>query len=155
MTDYAKPASEIIPERDAQLGAGMHQTKKRVAAITAGIAAGPAADLALDDVAADVALRTVGVQRNLRPVEHHQQLGFIGMQPLEQAIEGGKSGAPVENAVKAGAHLAAASGSGLGAIRLEIGVEPPDQVAHTLLGGSVQVGEGVELVHQPFGMHPA
>src|SRR5947209_4063684 len=69
MTDYAKPVSEIIPERDAKLGAGMHQAKKRVAAITAGIAAGPAADLALDDV---------GVQRNLRPVEHHQQLGFIG-----------------------------------------------------------------------------
>src|SRR6476619_1482523 len=72
------------------------------------------------------------------------------MQPLEQAIEGGKSGTPVEDAVKTGEHLAAAPGSGRGAISLEIGVKPPDQVAHALLGGAVQIGEGVELVHQPF-----
>src|SRR5690242_14393446 len=155
MPDDAEPVSEVIPERDTKLGAGMHQTKERVAAITTGIAAGPAADLALGDLAADVALRTVGVQRNLRPVEHHQQLGFVGMQPLEQAIKGGKSGAPVEDAVEPVAHLAAAPGRGRGAIRLEIGVEPPDQLAHALLGGAVQVGEGVELVHQPFGVHPA
>ena len=44
---------------------------------------------------------------------------------------------------------------GLGAVRLEIGVEVPDQLAHPLLGGAVVVGEGVQLVHQPFGMHPA
>src|SRR5690348_16310412 len=68
------------------------------------------------------------------------------MQPLEQAIERGKSGAPVKNAVKTGTHLAAAPGSGFGAIRLAIGVEPPDQLAYSLLGGTVQVGEGVELV---------
>src|SRR5690242_20994368 len=78
--------------------------------------------------------------------EHHQQRGFVGMQPLEQAIKGGKSGAPVEDAVEPVAHLAAAPGRGRGAIRLEIGVEPPDQLAHALLGGAVQVGEGVELV---------
>ena len=100
MVDDTKPVAEVIPECDAKLGASVHQTEERVAAITAGIAARSAADLALDDLAADVALRTVRVKRDLRPVQHHQQLGFIGMQPLEQAIEGGKSGAPVEYAVK-------------------------------------------------------
>ena len=47
MPDDAEPDSEIIPERDAKLCAGVHQPEKRVAAITAGIAAGSAADLAL------------------------------------------------------------------------------------------------------------
>ena len=99
MVDDAKPVAEIIPERDAQLGASVHQTQERVATIAAGIAARSAADLALDDLAADVALRTVGVERDLRPIEHHQQLGFVGMQPLEQAIERGESGASVKDAV--------------------------------------------------------
>src|SRR5690242_21275986 len=51
--------------------------------------------------------------------EHHQQLGFVGMQPLEQAIKGGKSGASVEDAVEPVAHLVAAPGRGRGAIRSE------------------------------------
>ena len=53
MPDDAEPVSEIIPERDTKLGASVHEPEERVAAITAGIAAGPAADLALDNVAAD------------------------------------------------------------------------------------------------------
>ena len=53
------------------------------------------------------------------------------------------------------ARIATAARTGISAIRLEIGVEPPDQRAHVLLGHAVQVGEGVELVHQPFRMHPA
>ena len=124
MPDDAEPVCEIIPERDTQLGAGVHEPEKRVAAITPGIAAGSAADLTLGNVAADVALRTVGVQRDLRPIEHHQQLGFVGMQPLEQAIEGGKPGAPVEDAIEASAHLPAAPGRRCAAIGVEIGVEP-------------------------------
>ena len=42
-----------------------------------------------------------------------------------------------------------------GAVNLEIGVEVPDQLAHTLLGGAVQIGERIQLVHQPFRMDPA
>jgi len=42
--------------------------------------------------------------------------------------------------------------AGFGAVRLEIGVEVPDQLAHVLLCSTVQIGEGVQLVHQPFGM---
>ena len=59
--------AEIIPERDAELVAGVHQIEKCVAAITAAVAVGAAADLALDDVAANVALGAIGVQGNLRP----------------------------------------------------------------------------------------
>jgi hypothetical protein len=34
-------------------------------------------------------------------------------------------------------------------------VEPPDQIADELLGGPMPVGEGVQLVHQPFRVDPA
>ena len=89
------------------------------------------------------------------PIEHHQQLGLVGVQPREQAIERDEAGAAAEDAVEAGTQFAAASRGRVGAIRLEISVEPPDQRAHALLRGAVQIGEGVELVHQPLRMHPA
>ena len=33
-------------------------------------------------------------------------------------------------------------------IGLEVGIEPPDQPAHMLLGGALRIGERVELMHQ-------
>jgi len=65
-----EPCAEIIPEGDAEFCAGLGEPEEGVAAVAAGVAAGSAADLAPDDLAADVVLRTVGVQPNLRPVEH-------------------------------------------------------------------------------------
>jgi len=61
----AQPSSEVNPESDAELGAGFGE-----AAISSAIAAGAAADLALDDLSAQVALRTVGVQRDVGPIEN-------------------------------------------------------------------------------------
>jgi len=49
-----------------------------------------AADLSLGYLATDVVFRAVGVQRDLGVVEHHQQLGLVGVQPLKQAVEGGR-----------------------------------------------------------------
>ena len=95
-----EPCAEIVPECDVEFCASLGESEEGVAAVAAGIAASPAADLALGDLAANVVFRTVGVQRNLRPVEHHQQLGLVGMQPLEQAIESGEPGAAAEDAVE-------------------------------------------------------
>ena len=54
--------AEVVPERDFELGAGFDETEKGIAAITTDIAAGAGTDLAPGDVAADVVLRSVGVQ---------------------------------------------------------------------------------------------
>ena len=104
---------------------------------------------------ADVALGAVGVQRYLRPIEHHEQLWLVGVQPSEQAIERDEAGASTEDAVEAGPQFTAPPCRGFGAIRLEVIVEPPDQRAHAFLRGAVQIGERVEFVDQPFCMHPA
>ena len=95
------------------------------------------------------------MQWDLGAIEHHQQLGLVGVQPLEQAIERNEAGASTEDALEAGTQFATAPCGGFGAIRLEVIVEPPDQRAHALLRGAVQIGERVEFVDQPFCMHPA
>src|SRR3982750_1181544 len=54
-------------------------------------------------LAADGVFSAVGVQRDVRSIEGHQQLGFVGVETGEQPIEGGKAGAALEDAVETGA----------------------------------------------------
>ena len=61
------------------------------------------------------------MERDLRAIEHHQQLWLVGVQPLEQPIERDEAGASPEDAVKAGTQFATAPCGGFGAIRLELG----------------------------------
>ena len=137
MVQRSEAIAEIIPERYAQFGAGVHQAEESIAAISSCVAVRAAADLALDDVTADVALGTIGVQRDLRPVEHGQQLGLVGIEPLQQAIEGDEAGAATEDAIEASAHLTASPCGGCRAVGLQIGVEPPNERADALLRGVV------------------
>ena len=75
--------------------------RKGIAAIAAEVAACSGADLAADNLTADVVLGAIGIQRRRGLVEHHQQFGLVGMQPREQAVEGGEAGATVEDAIEA------------------------------------------------------
>ena len=51
---------------------------------------------------ADVVFRTIGVERDFRPFQHHQQFGLVGVQPREQAVQRHEAGAAEENTVEAG-----------------------------------------------------
>src|SRR5881227_1949320 len=53
------------------------------------------------------------------------------------------------------AQLRTAARGRIGAIGLEVAIEPPDQPADVGLRALMQVGERVQLVHQAFGMDPA
>ena len=103
MPHHLEPAAQIIPDRDPEFVAGFGQAEECVAAIAADIAPGPGADLPPRDVTTDIVLRTVGVKRNFRPVQHHQQLSFVGMQPRQQAVQRDEAGAAEEDAVEPGA----------------------------------------------------
>ena len=81
--------------------------------------------------------------------------GLLACSRCEQAVERGEAGAAAEDAVEPGAQLGLRRGVGIGAVGLEVGVEPPDQAAHCCLGGAMLVGEGIKLMHQPLGMDPA
>ena len=54
-------------------------------------------------MAPDVVLRAVGVQRDLRPLQHHQQFGLVGMQPSQQTVQRHEAGAAQKDAVEPGA----------------------------------------------------
>src|SRR6202012_6246509 len=97
-------------------------------------------------MAADVVFRSVVVEREFWPVEHHQQLGLVGMKTSEQPIEGGKAGLSLEDAVKSGAQGGPSCRRRIAAGGLQVGVGPPDQAAHALLGGAMGVGECLEVV---------
>ena len=96
----AQSGAEIVPEGHSDFAAGFCQTKERVPAISTAIASGAAADLSLCHLATDIVFRTIGVEGDLRALEHHQQLSFVGVQPLEQTVEGDKAGASREDAVE-------------------------------------------------------
>ena len=52
----ADPGAAVIPERDAELLAGLAKAEESVAAVASDVGFGAAADLTLGDVAADVVL---------------------------------------------------------------------------------------------------
>ncbi len=83
------------------------------------------------------------MQRDIGPIENPEQFGFGGVQPFQEAVERGKAGAPAEDALKAGAQFATAARGEVAAIRLEIGIELPDQRPHPLLRDTVPIGEGI------------
>src|SRR6476619_1581018 len=65
---HVKSSAKVVPERDAQLGAGQQQAEESIAAVTAVVRACAAGDLAPDHLRAQVALGTIGVQGQLWPL---------------------------------------------------------------------------------------
>ena len=87
MSHDLQSATQIIPDRDAELIAGLCEAQKSITAIAADIASCSRADLPARDLTADVVLRSVGVERDFRPVEDEEQLRLVGVEAGEQAIE--------------------------------------------------------------------
>jgi hypothetical protein len=147
--------AEVIPEADGLLGAGFHEAQERVTAIAPQVAAGSGGDFAPRYLAADIVFRAVGVQWDLRPLQHREQVFFLGMQPRQQPVERGKVRRSGKDAVEAVSQLAGAACAWRLAVGLEILVEPPDSTADKLLGLDVRLAERIELVDETFRMHPA
>jgi hypothetical protein len=88
----AEAIAEIGPEGDGVLLASLLQRQEGIAASSAILTAGAAADLAEGHRVADILLRTVGVERRLGALEGDQQFGFALLEAGEQLIELGKAG---------------------------------------------------------------
>src|SRR6266567_2546543 len=63
------------------------------------------------------------VERDLGSVEHHQQLGLIGIEPREQTVEGDEAGLAREDAIEPRPQHGLSSLDGVAAIGLELSVE--------------------------------
>src|SRR5664279_1548583 len=96
----AEAIAEVSPERDGVLLAGLFQREKGVPTPPAVVATSAAADFSYGDWIADILFGTVGVERNLGPVECDQQLGFPFFQPAQRIVEFGKSGDVAEDAIE-------------------------------------------------------
>ena len=88
----AEAIAEVGPEGDGVLLAGFLERQEGVAASSAVLAAGAAADLAEGHRVPDILLRAVGVERHLRALERDQQLGLAPLEAGECGIELGKAG---------------------------------------------------------------
>src|ERR1700722_11964124 len=147
--------AEVVPEFDAVLAAGLQEAEKPVAAIATGVAAGSAADGPLGDLATNIVLGAVGVQRDLGPFEHHQQFAFVGALAGQQTIERGEAGLVAEDTVEPRRQNRLARRRGMAGPSFEAAVELPDEAADAALRGALGFGERIELVNQAFAMNPA
>jgi hypothetical protein len=120
---------EVIPKRDRELAAGFQQAEERVTGLLAGPGAGLAIDLAFGDKAADGIVRAVGVQRDVGPVEHPEQIVFVGVAPSNGLVELGEAGEPAENPIETPPQRRPTGRARLVFVELQVGVEPPDQRA--------------------------
>ena len=93
------------------------------------------------------------MERDLGAVEHHEQLGFLFVEPFEQAVERDESGLEREDAIEPCQQDGLAALGRTAAVRLQSAVVFPDQVTDGALGRAVFVGKGVELVNEPFSVN--
>ena len=131
--------AEVVPERDVELGASFEDGKEGVTTLAPDVRAGAAADFTPGDMAADVVLRSVGVQRDFRTVEYHQQFGLVDLETGKQTVEGDKAGPAGEDAVDPRPECGPALSAGSEPISFEIAIEVPDQVADARLGDTVVI----------------
>jgi hypothetical protein len=144
---HGQSRAEVIPEGDAEFGACLVEAEKGIAAIATRITSGTATHLSVSNLTADVVFRSIGVQRNLGPIEHHEQLTLVGVKPCEQTVEGNESGLACEDAIEAGAQGSPALLIRILAIVFEIAIKRPDQSTNSGLGLALIIGKGVELVN--------
>ena len=146
--------AKVVPEGDAELSTSLGEPEECIAAVATAVAVGSPADVAFGPLAADVVFRAIGVQRNFRVIEHHQQFVLVGVQPMQQVIKGDEACAPLKDAIEARPHFTASTPRRRQPVGLLVGIEPPDQSADMLLGDTLLVSKGLQFVHQAFGVNP-
>src|SRR5215469_560578 len=153
-TRHSKPTAEVIPEGNGQLCTGLGQAKEGIATAATISTASAATDLALGDLAPEVSLGAVGMQRDVRVVEHRQQFDLVCVQPLQQSIQRSEAGATAEDVIKPRTELLAPPRCGVGAIVLQIGIQLPDQRTNQLLLRALLLGKGLEFVDEALRVYP-
>src|SRR3954465_14637309 len=87
--------------------------------------------------------------------EGDQQFGFAQLEAGEQFIELGKAGGAREDAVEARLQAGPGASRRIGPVKLEVAVEPPDQMAHQGDGGALRLGHRHQAVDQTLSVDPA
>ena len=150
-----QPIAEIMPERKAKLLTGLHQAEQAVARLATRAADGAARDLALDDDAAQIPFRGIGMERDLGSLENAQQLDLATPQPTQQRIEFAIAGADGEYPIEPKLKAAGGTSRGFSPIGFQRFVKVPDELAQGFDVLHLARRRRHQLVQQPFGMDPA
>jgi hypothetical protein len=95
------------------------------------------------------------MQRDVWPVEHKQQLVLVGVGPGDGLIELGEAGDPGEDPIEPPPQRRPAGGCRIVLVELEIGVEPPDQLALQRDLTMLLVGDADDPAEMALGVDPA
>jgi hypothetical protein len=145
---------QIVPEANAQFATGFLQAGEGVSATPTRGAPCAAADLATLDELADVRLLGVVVQRNLRMLQHTQQVGLHRTHRLEHLIEVGIAGALIDQGVETGCQDRLLSRVGIQLVRLQSLVQLPNLSANRLQDGPMLVVVRHHLEQGTFRVNP-
>ena len=92
---------------------------------------------------------------DLGPVEHHQQLGLVGAQAGDDRVELGKTSHPAEDPLEPCAQGSPPGRRRLVLVELQVGVEPPHQLALQVEQPLLLRGHADQPAKMALGMDPA
>jgi hypothetical protein len=129
MSRHLDSATRVIAGIDPDLSARFGEPQQCVAAITSEVASRSGADFPVRDQTSDVVLRAIGVQRDSRTIEHHQQLGLVRVKSSQQPVQRDEAGAAEKDAIEAGGGRLVTALGGSQLVSFQIGVKVPDWAA--------------------------
>lgn len=97
-----QPIAEIVPERQAELLAGLHQSEHAVTRLPTVATDRAAGNLSLDDKSAQIPFLRIGMERGFRPLENPQQFCLAASQSKQQFVEVAITDAQRENPIEPG-----------------------------------------------------
>ena len=150
----AQPIAKIVPERQAELLAGLHQAEHAVTRLPAIATDRAARDLSLDDKASQISFRRIGVQRRFRSLENAQQLGLAALQASQELIEVAIAGPDGKYSIEPDLKTAGRTPAWTSLIVFEKLVKEPDQLAQGLDMFYLARRRRHQLVQQTLGVDP-
>lgn len=147
-----QPVAEIMPKRQAELLAGLHQPEHAVTRQPAVATDGAPGNLSLDDKAAQISFRRIGMQRRFRSLQNAQQFCLAAPQSGKEFVEVAIPGSNGENSIEPDLKALGCPSTRTSRKIFQSLVEEPDEFAQGLdmlhLVGRCRH----QLVQQPFGM---
>jgi hypothetical protein len=93
---------QVLPKGDPELSTGPLQAHEGIPTALPQVTSGPATDLAFLDGIAKIPFTPIGVQRNVWPLQHQQQLRFGALDPSKCLVQGLKARLGGEESIKVG-----------------------------------------------------
>lgn len=150
-----QPIAEIVPERQAELLAGLHQAEHAVTRLPTVATDRATGNLSLDDKSAQISFRRIGMERGFRPLENPQQFCLAASQSKQQFVEVAITGAQRENPIEPGLKAPGCTRIRSSLIGFQGLVKAPDEIPQGFDMPYLAGCRRHQFVQQTFGVDPA